>query len=202
MKDYKKLLFNIDIPSGHAPAEGRLLVAEPFLHEAWFDHAVILLADYAKDGPAMGIVLNNPTEYHLQDLIEDIRVKTPVTVHAGGPVSDNQLYFLHTLGPDLIPKANPIAPGLWLGGDFDAMRAIINDGYDTTGHIRFFIGYSGWGDGQLDSEIANNVWAVTQAPPPEQMLTATGDSFWHSTVRSMGPDYRGWLFHPRNAKAN
>ncbi len=199
--DYRKLLFNIDIPSRQAPGEGKLLVSEPFLHEDHFDHAVVLLVDYEKDGPAMGVVVNNETRYSLQELIADIKVEERIPVYSGGPVADDHLYFLHTLG-DLIPETNPVCDGLWLGGDFDAMRAIINDGYPIEGNLRFFLGYSGWSGSQLDEEIERNVWAVTRTGDPHALLSAAGDSFWHSVVRSMGREYRGWLYHPRNPRAN
>ncbi len=126
--DYKKLLFNIDIPSGHNPAGGMLLVSEPFLHEEYFNHAVIILADYQKGGTAMGVVLNNESRYSLQELISDVMVETPIPVFSGGPLADDHLFFLHTLG-DLIPDTHPVCDGLWIGGDFDAMRRILNDGY-------------------------------------------------------------------------
>ncbi len=199
--DYKKLLFNIDIPSGHTPAEGMLLVSEPFLHEKYFNHSVILLADYEKHGTAMGVVLNNETNYSLQELISDVTVETPIPVYCGGPLADDHLFFLHTFG-DLIPETRPVCEGLWLGGDFDAMRRIVNDGYPTEGNIRFFLGYSGWSERQLDGELENNVWAVSTAPDPHALLRGSGDSYWHERVRAMGADYRGWLYHPQNPMNN
>ncbi len=199
--DYKKLLFNIDIPSGHNPAGGMLLVSEPFLHEEYFNHAVIILADYQKGGTAMGVVLNNESRYSLQELISDVMVETPIPVFSGGPLADDHLFFLHTLG-DLIPDTHPVCDGLWIGGDFDAMRRILNDGYPIEGNLRFFLGYSGWSENQLDGELHNNVWAVTSAPDPHALLRGSGDAFWHETVRSMGGDYRGWLYHPRDPMNN
>lgn len=199
--DYKKLLFNIDIPSGHTPAEGKLLISEPFLHEEFFNHSVILLADYEKGGSAMGIVLNNPTRYKLQELISDVNVEDPIPVYCGGPVADDHLFFAHTLG-DLIPETRPVCDGLWIGGDFEAVKRIVNDGYPLEGHLRFFLGYSGWSRNQLDTELSDNVWAVSNAPDPHVLLTGSGDSYWHERVRAMGEDYRGWLYHPRNPMDN
>lgn len=199
--DYKKLLFNIDIPSTHIPAEGMLLVSEPFLHEEYFNHSVILLVDYEKGGNAMGVVLNNPTKYSLQELITDVTTEDPIPVYCGGPLADDRLFFLHTFG-DLIPESRLVCDGLWVGGSFEAMRRIVNDGYPVEGNIRFFLGYSGWSENQLDSELANNVWAVAGTPDAHTLLRGYGDSYWHERVRAMGPGYKGWLYHPQDPMNN
>ena len=197
----KSLLFNIDLSTGVEPAEGRLLVAEPFLREDYFNHAVILLIDYGHGTSAMGTVLNNPTDYTLDELIEGVHTERQVPVYCGGPVAGDRLYFIHTLG-DIVPETRPVAPGLYVGGDFQTILSIVNDGYDLDGHIRFFVGYSGWSPGQLDEEIAKNVWAVARVQAPQSLLRTSGDTMWHNQVRHMGPSFKGWLYHPRNITAN
>ena len=116
-------------------------------------------------------------------------------------MSCDRLYFMHTLG-DLIPDSREITPGLSIGGDFDAMLSIVNDGYAAEGHLRFFLGYSGWGVEQLDGELLKNVWAVTDIPSVTDILSGEEDAYWHRIVRSMGSRYRGWLYHPRNPHSN
>lgn len=200
--DYKSLLFNIDIPSTLSPAPGALLVSEPFLHEEYFNHAVISLVEYEPGSTAMGVVLNSETDYSLQELVEGVKLKDPVPVYCGGPVADDRLFFIHTLG-DVIPGTQPLARGLWIGGDFDAMLSIINDRYELEGNIRFFLGYSGWSEGQLEDELSRNVWAVASMPKsPNELLRGDGDSYWHRAVRSLGSNYRGWLYHPQNPMVN
>lgn len=146
--DLESFLFNINIDSRVQPAPGALLVAEPFLYERYFHHSVICLVDYEPAGSAMGIVLNNPTDHSLQELLPDVKVQTRIPVYCGGPMSEDRLYFVHTLG-DLIPSSREIVPGLYIGGDFDTMLSIINDGYDTVGHIRFFLGYRYYGNDKI-----------------------------------------------------
>lgn len=201
MKDFKSELFNINIPNRERPAVGSLLVAEPFLREKYFNHAVICLADYEKYANAMGIVLNNLTEHTLQSLMPEVSVETPIPVFCGGPLSNDRLFFMHTLG-DLIPQSRRIREHLYIGGDFESMLSIVNDGYPIEGHFRFFVGYSGWDYRQLEGEIENNVWAVTSLPEFNDPLIGSEDSYWHRVVRMMGDDYRGWLFHPRNPASN
>lgn len=201
MLDFESLLFNIEIDKRAIPRAGSLLVAEPFLRERYFHHAVICLVDYEPRGSAMGIVLNNRTNYTLQDLLPSVKVGTPVPVYCGGPMSCDRLYFIHTLG-ELIPSSREIVPGLYIGGDFDTMLSIINDGYAIDGNFRFFLGYSGWGVEQLDEELLKCVWAVTEIPSVCNLLCGEEDSYWHQIVRSMGDRYRGWLYHPRNPHSN
>ena len=200
--DYKSLLFNIDIPSGTAPAPGAFLVSEPFLREEYFNHSVIALVEYEPGGEAMGVVLNNESEYTLQELIEGVETQEPIPVYCGGPVGNDRLFFIHTLG-DVIPETQPLGNGLWVGGNFDAILSIVNDGYKLDGSIRFFLGYSGWSNGQLEDELSRNVWVVApRLEEASEMLSGDGDAYWHRAVRSLGPSFRGWLYHPRNPMVN
>lgn len=59
-----------------------------------------------------------------------------IPAYCGGPMSCDRLYFMHTLGC-LIPDSREIIPGLYIGGDFDTVLSIVNDGYAVDGHIRF-----------------------------------------------------------------
>lgn len=200
MIDFDKKIFNIDIP-GKSPSVGSLLVSEPFLKEDYFHHTVICMADYAPDSTAMGIVLNRQTAYTLQGLISGITIEQPIPVFCGGPMAYDRLFFLHTLG-DIIPDSRQITEGLYVGGDFNAIINYINHGYPLEGYVRFFVGYSGWSRLQLDEEISNKVWAVTESTDNNALLTGSEDSFWHRYVRQLGNDYRGWRYHPRNPHAN
>ena len=194
-------LFNINLSTGVEPGEGTLLVAEPFLRENYFNHAVIMMIEYEPGATAMGTVLNIESEYTLDRILDGVTTKNPVRVYCGGPVAGDRLYFMHTFG-DLIPETRPVAPGLYVGGDFDTVLSIINGDYDIEGHIRFFVGYSGWSPGQLEEEISKKVWAVTLPGDPRALLSRSGDTLWHDEVRRLGPDYRGWRYHPKDIMAN
>ncbi len=198
---FDSLLFNINLPTAD-PHQGSLLVAEPFLKDDYFLHAVICLIDYeGADSPAMGIVLNRQTAYSLQDLVENITVEEKIPIYCGGPVAYDRLYFLHTLG-DILPGGREVRPGLWVGGDFDAMIDYINSGYPIEDRIRFFVGYSGWSKGQLSQEVEAHTWAVAEIESNDKLFTLSEDELWHDAVRSLGHEHRGWLFHPRNPHAN
>ncbi len=183
------------------PHPGAVLIAEPFLRDEYFSHAVICLVDYATDKSSMGIVLNRQTAYTLQGLVNSVTREDPVPIFCGGPMSCDRLYFLHTLG-DILPGSKEISEGLYIGGDFDTVTDYVNSGYPVDDRLRFFIGYSGWSERQLDSELKENVWAVAEIPPYYPILSGAEDAYWHRWVKLLGSDFRGWRYHPMNPHVN
>ena len=182
---------------------GDLLVAEPFLNETWFNRGVISIIDHSDDEGTTGVVLNAPITIPLQEVLDGITREDPVTVYCGGPLSHDRIYFVHTLGPEIIPNARQYASGLWIGGDFEAATDYINEGYPTDGLIRFFIGYSGWTPGQLSDEINEGTWAVlSQTDKMLPLLSGKGDRYWHRAVKALGQHYRPWQIIPQDLSAN
>lgn len=200
MKKLENILFNIKMPVRRA-FRGALLVAEPFLRECYFNHAVICLIDYGHSETSMGVVLNKLTNYDLSDLVGAVTRREAVPVYCGGPMSCDRMYVVHRLG-DIIPDSIEIAPGVCVGGDFDAIIDYVNSGMPLDGYVRFCLGYSGWGVKQLDEELRKGVWAVAHITDAERLLTGSEDGYWHRQVRMMGTDYRGWLYHPQNPRMN
>lgn len=202
MKDIATTLFKIATAKS-APGCGSLLVAEPMLNEPYFNHSVISLLDYAPDEGATGVVMNKPTGYYLHDLLENVNADRQIPVYCGGPLGQDRLFYLHTLGDSIIPGARRYASNLYVGGDFDAMTAYVNSGYPIDGTVRFFIGYSSWIEGQLEHEIDEDTWA--QAPTtvaPEVLLSMTGEAYWHYIVRTLGESFRSWQLVPINPAMN
>lgn len=195
-------LFDINIPR-HELAEGEILVAEPFLREGYFNHAVITLVDYSRETGALGLVMNNRLESRLLGkMIDGITREDDIPVFCGGPVSSDRLFYLHTLG-ELFGDSTQVSPGLYVGGDFSAVLDYVNSGYALEGRIRFFVGYSGWEPGQLEGECMEHVWAVHPSVlTPEEALSGAEDAYWHKVVRGMGSPYRHWLIHPKNPSLN
>ncbi|MDE6526707.1 MAG: YqgE/AlgH family protein [Muribaculaceae bacterium] len=202
MKDIASILFKIS-GTKETPAAGSVLLAEPFLKDTFFTHGVMSVIDYMPEEGATGVILNNRSEYRLADLLEGITADEAIPVFCGGPTGQDRLYFIHTLGPDIIADARPYANGLYVGGNFDDAVNYVNDGYATDGAIRFFLGYCNWVEGQLEREIRKDTWVgLTRRPNPEDLLTGAGDAYWHRMVRTLGPDYRSWSLLPRNAVCN
>ncbi|MDE6207718.1 MAG: YqgE/AlgH family protein [Muribaculaceae bacterium] len=202
MKDITTNLFRIRT-SGQVPAVGCLLIAEPFLDEDYFTRAVVSVIDYIPEEGATGVVMNNRTDYHLHEMLDGIDPATEIPVYCGGPLGQDRLYFIHTLGPEIIPGAREYAPGLYIGGNFSAVADYVNAGYRVDGCVRFFVGYSNWIEGQLERELTDNSWVVAPMPDgAETLLTGAADAYWHRAVASLGETYRPWRLMPRNASAN
>ena len=190
------------VPNGrNSAAPGELLVAEPFLKDKWFGRSVIAIIDDDERGTT-GVVLNNQLDTTLSEVFSDIEVPD-IPVFCGGPLGHDRLFFLHTLGDEIIPEAREISPGLWLGGRFSSAVEYVNSGYATEGTMRFFIGYSGWSKGQLSEELQDETWAVpAKNIKASSLLVGEGDKYWHKIVNQMDSRYRPWLLIPRDARAN
>lgn len=202
MKDLRTSILKVNAVKAKA-TQGSILVAEPFLTESYFNHSAVMLVDYNDGEEALGLVMNNPTGHTLDEYLENASPQTDIPVYCGGPIGEDRMVFMHTLGETVFPGARLFAPGLYLGGDFEAAIDYVNQDYPTEGFIRFFIGYSGWGAGQLNDEIDKGVWAVTDAPADrDELLRLSEDAYWHRMVRRMGDSYRPWRFFPRDPKSN
>lgn len=108
------------------PKKGDLLIAEPaIIGDVSFNRSIVLLADHTKEG-SIGFILNKPLEYTIKDLIPE--VKAAFKVYNGGPVEQDNLYFIHKV-PELIPNSIEISLGIYWGGDFKKSGRINNTKY-------------------------------------------------------------------------
>jgi putative transcriptional regulator len=139
------------------PTKGVLLVAEPsIIGDVSFNRSVVLLAEYNETG-SVGFILNKPLEYKLKDFIPE--VNSSLRVYNGGPVEQDNLYFIHRI-PEIIPDSIEISNGIYWGGDFNAIAGLLHKDALREDQIRFFLGYSGWESQQLDQELEVNSWVV------------------------------------------
>ena len=114
---------------------GRLLISEPNLTDPVFFKSVVLLTHHS-DEESIGLVLNQPTEIYLNEILNDIPL-SDLPVYIGGPVAKNSIQFLHTLG-ELIPNSKEVILGLYWGGDFDKVLELMSDKKIAKNQIRFF----------------------------------------------------------------
>ncbi len=197
-------IFNINpANSSKTPEAGSLLISEPFLAEPYVNHAVIMLVNGSRDDESMGVVLNNQSDHTLGSLIGGVEIDVPV--FCGGPLGLDRLYTLHTLG-DLIPESQPIAgTDLYIGGRFSDLLNYVNSGYPVEGHVRFFVGYSGWSARQLGDELDKHVWTVSDVDnvgTAGELLTGADNSYWHRVISRLGDNYRPWRLFPKDARHN
>jgi putative transcriptional regulator len=179
---------------------GTLLAAAPALLDPNFMHAVVLMCQHTDEG-AYGLVVNRRADVTVDALLPDHEVlgSAPFPVHIGGPVGRDTLQFVHRI-PERIPGGVLLAAGLYLGGELDAMaRVVAEDGPEATRYLRLVVGYSGWGRGQLDAELASGSWL----PAPLVPDVAFGEdqqATWRRVVRSVGE--RGMEYLPPDPSWN
>ncbi len=179
------------------PKTGALLISEPFSKDAYFKRSIVLLTLNNEEG-AVGLILNKQVELSLSDLFEeDFDFKGKVSI--GGPVSIDRIDFLHTLG-DLIPESKHIIGNIYWGGNFNMVLNLLRSRSINEHQIRFFIGYSGWSKGQLDTEIENDYWLVTN--PDSETIMNIDTNYWKSTLKRLGKKYEVWLNIPEDPVLN
>lgn len=184
-------LFNIQ-GRNTPPAQGKVLISEPFLQDGMFRRSIVLLTEYSKEG-AIGFVLNKPLDVAIHELVAGFPV-CDASVSLGGPVNTDRLHYLHRV-PD-IPDAIRVMDGLWWGGTLDIIRQGIAGGSILDKDIRFFMGYSGWSPGQLDEELSRNAWVVWEWGASEVLTLSEGA--WKQAVQNLGEQYRSWNIVPEN----
>jgi putative transcriptional regulator len=179
------------------PCAGKILIAEPFLGDQNFERSVVLLCEHKPSG-AFGLILNQATQSVLSDLIHDIYTEFPVYI--GGPVEQNTLHYIHRLG-ELIEESVDLGNGLWWSGDFEQVKSLINIGKIEKEDIRFFLGYSGWGAGQIENELDQNTWIVSDIMA-DQVFESGDSQFWRTALRRMGGDFKVLANYPIDPRLN
>lgn len=182
-----------------SPAAGRLLISEPFMMDPNFKRSVILLTEYSDLG-AMGFVLNHQSEYMVGDLLPDVSY-TELPVYVGGPVSNNTLHFIHRC-PDKIPGGTELWDGMYWAGDFEVVKELLNTYQLTDNEIRFFAGYSGWTQGQLEVELEEDTWIVANKFSADVVFTHNEENLWKEVVISLGQRYAHIANFPENPMMN
>lgn len=186
---------NIDFGT---PEEGKILLSEPLLMDPNFSRTVILLTEHNEEG-TVGFVLNKPVDLLLNDVIEEFP-KFESKLYIGGPVDNDRLYYLHTLGEKL-PDSKKIMEGLYWGGDFEQLKLLIDTGQISTDEIRFFAGYSGWAKNQLVDEINEKSWIVASVNVA-QIMNPDIDTLWKNLMTSLGKKYSIMSNFPEDPSLN
>lgn len=182
------------------PAQGSILISEPFLQDAYFQRSVVLLIEHNTQG-SMGFVLNKKTDLIVNTFFPELEEYPEIPIYLGGPVSANRLFFIHSLGDLIIPDSVKIKDRLYFDGDFEALKRYIQNGHSIEGKVKFFLGYSGWTEGQLGNEISKNSWVVSHAAK-ENVLLADGESFWKNSLEQLGSNYEAWTKYPKDPYLN
>lgn len=168
--------------------QGNILIAQPFLQDGYFKRSVIYLCEQNGDG-VIGFVLNRPQGMLLRDVIPHIK-NGNFPVFEGGPVSVNQLYYIHTIGEKLNDSVH-ITGGVYWGGNFFELAHMIEHGQVSPQEVRFFVGCSSWGLEQLTDELADNAWFMKQTDYSD-LVAVKPSELWGSELAKLNPGYRAF----------
>ncbi|MBS1946168.1 MAG: YqgE/AlgH family protein [Bacteroidetes bacterium] len=181
-----------------SPAPGVLLIADPFLRDPNFLRTVVFLCDHQQEG-SFGFVLNKKYNHTLEELINGADGLN-IPVYYGGPVQVDTLHFLHYC-PKEIPGGNEIKDGVYWGGNFETAIEQIKMGKVDKSKIRFFIGYSGWANGQLAEELKEKSW-LTVMSSRKLIFHKKINEIWKDALRQLGGDYEMMINFPIDPQLN
>ncbi len=170
-------------PSSESLA-GSLLIAHPGLLDPNFRKSVIFISSHQAEEGAFGLILNRPSGQTVSELLpnrDDLTEVASVPVFLGGPVARDQLIFA-SFSWETSPQRLTCRHHLSLDDARQEARA-------HRSVIRAFIGYAGWGKGQLEGEIGQHAWLGKA--PEEAILKTTGtERLWRDLISTFGPGFR------------
>jgi putative transcriptional regulator len=179
--------------------KGKLLIAEPsIIGDVSFNRSIILLTEHNNEG-SIGFILNKPLDFELGDLIPGVKSNFPI--YNGGPVQQDNLYFIHKVA-ELVPESIEISKGLYWSGDFEKVTRLITDEKINQTEIRFFLGYSGWDINQLQSELSSNTWILSENIHKDNIIQAVNTAFWKKKMLALGGEYSLWSNAPEDPSYN
>jgi len=162
------------------------LIAVPTLREESFRHAVVLLLREDEDG-AMGVVINRESPLLLRDLCQDHEIpysgEAGKRVRAGGPVQPEQGLVLYG-AEHHDPEGQAVLDALHVSASRGTLARLCGL---PRGRFQCYSGYAGWGPGQLEREIEQGTWLISEADP-SLVLEARPEEVWLRTLRAMGID--------------
>ena len=164
--------------------QGQLLISSGGLYDPNFRHTVVLVGEHNADG-ALGLVLNRALDVSVEQAFPTLRKLVPPgeMLFRGGPVQPESPVLLAELAhPELLDIVVFGSVGFLVGDvSADIRPSIIR--------ARVYAGYSGWGPGQLEAEMAVDSWIVEPALV-DDVFTDAPDSLWRRVLDRKGPDYQ------------
>jgi putative transcriptional regulator len=180
------------------PEKGRLLISEPFLPDPNFERTVVLLCEHNDEG-SFGFVLNKPSILKVSEVMEDL-TDLENLVYVGGPVQQDTLHFIHRNAS--LENAVEIVDRIHWGGAFESLMLLLETRQIIATDIRFFLGYSGWGPGQLEAELDQDSWIVCDYVS-DQLLFDTGpEVMWRKALENMGGRFSMYSNYPVDPRLN
>lgn len=181
--------------------KGFFLIANPVLPDPNFSRTVVLLCDHNDQG-SFGLVINRSADLQVSEVFSNNTLLRTYQdkIFIGGPVAQSQVFYLCRSNKPL-PEMEEIGDNLYLGMNWDALEEVLQTLESPRENIRFYLGYSGWGAGQLANEMSQRSW-LTCTAKNFFVFGESEDSIWANVVKSLGKDFEYLLHAPLNPQWN
>lgn len=178
-----------------------LLIAEPFMQDPNFTRSVVLVCEHNEAG-TLGLILNQSSNLFLKDVMDMEGIdSTSFPLYIGGPVGTDSLQFIHKCF-DRLHSGLDLGEGIYWGGNFEALKLLIEKGDIKNDEIKFFLGYSGWSQKQLQDELKENAWIISNGFNPEIVFDHAEENLWKEVIINLGPKYAHIAQFPVNPSWN
>jgi putative transcriptional regulator len=169
-----------------APA---LLLSMPQLTDRNFSRTVVLLCKHSEDG-AFGLVVNRPLVTSgrvVVNLEPPVETERELEVWIGGPVEPHSSWVLvgHEPEPGAHRRGMTIANDMYLSTSPDLLRRLLEPAPPP--RTRLIVGYSGWGPGQLEAELHESSWLMSDVDR-DLIFDTPPDRMWEAAIRRLGAD--------------
>jgi putative transcriptional regulator len=178
---------------------GDILISEPYLGDDNFERTVVLLGTHDSEG-TVGFIFNKRLNMFLSDVVDIEEEGEDWPLYMGGPVEPNTLHFLYTAKAAL-PGSIEIIENVFWGGDFELLLEDLKHQKIQPEQVRFFLGYSGWAEGQLQNEIEQKAWIIHRLEA-EEIFDMDSENMWREVLKKMGGQYRELSNYPIDPRLN
>jgi putative transcriptional regulator len=181
-----------------APGKGKILVSEPYLPDPNFERTIILICEHNDEG-SFGFIMNKPSLAKLSDVMQDLKdIDSPVFI--GGPVQQDTLHYIHRLSN--LEESIEVMDGIFWGGNFDQLVSLIETKQVASSDIKFFLGYSGWSAGQIEEELKEDSWIVSDQVNEELLFDIKAEAMWQYALKRMGGRFSVYSNYPQDPRLN
>ena len=178
--------------------KGKILISSPsLLTDMIFYKSIILIVDQTDEG-ITGFILNRPSDLFMIKEVESSE-KIKIDLYYGGPVSSEHFYLLRS--KKNYTEIINVYDNLFWGNNLDFLINQVEKGIIKMDDFILFQGYSGWDLGQLDDEIANDSWIITEKKV-EEIFSYIEKNSWNNIIKQFGHKYKLWSNSPDDITLN
>ena len=178
--------------------KGKIFISSPsLLTDMIFYKSIILIVDQTDEG-VTGFILNRPSDLFM---IKEVKYseKIKIDLYYGGPVSSEHFYLLRS--EKIYTEIINVYDNLFWGNNLDFLINKVEEGIIKMDDFILFQGYSGWDLGQLDDEIANDSWIITEKKV-EEIFSYKEKNSWNNLIKQFGHKYKLWSNSPDDITLN